>query len=507
MIHAPAPAPHDAQEAGGTPEHSPVRSISPHIAVICALAYLALHAAFPLLFPEHATAFSLIFLTLTPALASAACVRRGRSPDGPEGWSAAALAMAFWSLGMAATMASALLIGPDGEEGAIGMLLFVLYGVPLIFAAASPDNEAWHVRLLDAAMALMLGLLFAAHTLSFSTLTGTAAAGTVNLRLMFDIENLFVGAFALIRFATSGTARQRTFFGVLTLFAFAYMASAGYINHFQSDADYGGMTDLVIDAPFLLLAILALSRLPMRETWLATSQKANNLVRSASPLMLAISLLVVSASLIAGAPMLAIAGFATATLGTGLRNVFVQTESFRMQDRLDELARIDALTGLANRRQFDETLRREWARARRSGDALALVMIDIDHFKLLNDTFGHPVGDERLRAVGKALQGCVRRGGDLIARYGGEEFAAILPATVPNEAQALAEAMRGAVARLNLSSPAGSGILTVSLGIGHIFPADDGAPEALIAMADTALYRAKQEGRDRVVAAAASMLD
>ncbi len=92
-------------------------------------------------------------------------------------------------------------------------------------------------------------------------------------------------------------------------------------------------------------------------------------------------------------PGLAIAGFITATLGIGIRSMLVQSRSFEERDRLDELARLDALTGLPNRRQFDDVLHREWGRARRSGEGLALLMIDIDHFKQLNDSYGHPVGD------------------------------------------------------------------------------------------------------------------
>lgn len=162
------------------------------------------------------------------------------------------------------------------------------------------------------------------------------------------------------------------------------------------------------------------------------------------------------------------------------------------------------MTGLGNRRRFDESLRREWMRARRTGQGLALLMIDIDHFKLLNDAFGHPVGDARLRDVAEALAACATRGSDVVARYGGEEFAAILPAMTPDQAVMLAEVMRSAIERLDLPSPAPGGRVTVSIGVGHIDHVDSSDMTALTAAADAALYEAKQNGRNRTMAHAAA---
>src|SRR3546814_280932 len=115
-----------------------------------------------------------------------------------------------------------------------------------------------------------------------------------------------------------------------------------------------------------------------------------HVVQAAAPLMLPATLLMVSASLVRIDPALAIAGCGAAILGYGLRTILVQLRSLDAQSRLERLSRIDALTGLANRRQFDESLRREWDRAARSGNGMALLMIDVDQFKLLNDGLGHP---------------------------------------------------------------------------------------------------------------------
>lgn len=162
------------------------------------------------------------------------------------------------------------------------------------------------------------------------------------------------------------------------------------------------------------------------------------------------------------------------------------------------LARTDGLTGLANRRRFDEALREEWSRSQRQGSPLALLMIDIDDFKRFNDMHGHRAGDRRLQEAAAVFARHARRAGDLAARYGGEEFAVILPHAALEEARLLAERILRAV-RDSCRAPAGG--VTVSIGAASR-KADPGeGPERLVAEADRALYRAKEAGKDRVVAA------
>lgn len=165
---------------------------------------------------------------------------------------------------------------------------------------------------------------------------------------------------------------------------------------------------------------------------------------------------------------------------------------------LAALASTDALTGLANRRRFDETLDSEWSRARRSGEPIALLMIDIDNFKRLNDTLGHPAGDRCLREVGRTLAQCIGRKSDLVARYGGEEFTAILPGASQGDAFRIAEWMRRMVAGKALQTPAEGGVVTVSVGVGWVRQAEGDDPSHLTAAADGALYEAKRAGRNRV---------
>lgn len=170
---------------------------------------------------------------------------------------------------------------------------------------------------------------------------------------------------------------------------------------------------------------------------------------------------------------------------------------------LAQLASRDGLTGLANRRSFDERLDSEWRRAQRLQQPLALLMLDVDHFKLYNDTYGHLGGDDCLRRVSAAIGQHAARPGDLAARYGGEEFAVILPNTDITGAANLATRIRESVAALGLIHPQSSlQRVTISVGVAVIVPAQDQRPAALVAWADQALYQAKHLGRDRVHLAA-----
>jgi diguanylate cyclase (GGDEF)-like protein len=169
--------------------------------------------------------------------------------------------------------------------------------------------------------------------------------------------------------------------------------------------------------------------------------------------------------------------------------------------RYERLASTDALTGLANRRRFDEVLEAEWKRAERMHAPLALIMLDIDYFKAFNDTYGHPAGDHCLRQVARTLSDALKRPADIIARYGGEEFVALLPSTDLNGGFALAEALRESIAGLHIGHAASSlGRLTVSLGVATTVPARGETSDRLVTTADAALYEAKRGGRNRVCA-------
>lgn len=168
------------------------------------------------------------------------------------------------------------------------------------------------------------------------------------------------------------------------------------------------------------------------------------------------------------------------------------------EQELARLAAVDALTGLANRRTLDQVLSNEWSRARRANLPLSLLMVDVDHFKSFNDRFGHPLGDQALRAVAQSIGACVGRPSDLAARYGGEEFAVILPGTDSAGAAVLAEKIRTSIAALPAISEHAA-TLTVSIGINTWSGNPDITLEQWVSDADKALYQAKYSGRNRVV--------
>jgi diguanylate cyclase (GGDEF)-like protein len=179
------------------------------------------------------------------------------------------------------------------------------------------------------------------------------------------------------------------------------------------------------------------------------------------------------------------------------------TDQKRAETALKTLAAKDGLTGLANRRSFDQALQAEWMRAQRVRRPLALLFADVDHFKLFNDRHGHQSGDECLRAVAEIVGANAFRPTDLAARYGGEEFALILPETDRSGACEVAERIRKSVIDLKIAhgAPKAGAHVTLSVGVATLVPGAEMGPDCLLAQADQALYAAKRLGRNRVTSA------
>ena len=168
--------------------------------------------------------------------------------------------------------------------------------------------------------------------------------------------------------------------------------------------------------------------------------------------------------------------------------------------QLQLISNTDGLTGIANRRHFDQTLAHEWARAQRAQTPLSLIMLDVDVFKHFNDHYGHLAGDKCLQALALTLaQTGGRREGDLVARFGGEEFVVLLPGSAAQAAMDVAHQIQHAIQAMALPHEgAPFGIVTVSFGVAAMVPQRDQAPEELVRRADRAMYRAKQGGRNRI---------
>ncbi|MFZ2493462.1 MAG: two-component regulator propeller domain-containing protein [Thermoanaerobaculia bacterium] len=183
------------------------------------------------------------------------------------------------------------------------------------------------------------------------------------------------------------------------------------------------------------------------------------------------------------------------------RLVAEKTEELRLaNEHLARLSFVDSLTGLANRRRFDEALEEEWNRAMRFRSPIALLVADVDLFKNYNDALGHVEGDRCLTAVARVFLQAARRSGDLVARYGGEELVCLVPGADRTAALALAESLRSSVEALGIPHPASpvSRVVTISLGVAAIVPSIGTSSSSLVEEADASLYRAKREGRNRV---------
>lgn len=179
----------------------------------------------------------------------------------------------------------------------------------------------------------------------------------------------------------------------------------------------------------------------------------------------------------------------------------LQAELQEKNRQLQLLSSLDGLTGIPNRRQFNETLEMEWNRLSREQHPLSLIILDVDHFKLYNDHYGHFAGDRCLKQVAQTLEKLLNRPADLIARYGGEEFAAILPDTPLDGAMHVAETMRRAIVGIDIEHTTSPIVpyVTISLGVSSVIPAPGCSAADLIQAADRALYQAKLAGRNQSV--------
>ncbi|MBE9532349.1 MAG: diguanylate cyclase [Proteobacteria bacterium] len=175
------------------------------------------------------------------------------------------------------------------------------------------------------------------------------------------------------------------------------------------------------------------------------------------------------------------------------------TEIKGLEDELRSLTLTDELSGIANRRKLDLFFDREWASAIRNSTEISLMMIDIDFFKLFNDTYGHQAGDECLKAVARMIDSILKRPGDIVVRYGGEEFAVVMPGTDKAGALIMGEKLRKAIEGLNVEhNSSKKGVVTISIGVSSLKPGKRDSPKELFGVADKALYRSKEEGRNMV---------
>jgi diguanylate cyclase (GGDEF)-like protein len=451
-----------------------------------------------------------LLMVIAPLFAAAATLWRGRSHTTSVryGWYALSLALTIWALGALGNLWQEMVLHRQNEMYRASMLAFNLAVVPITYLLASD----WRLhgrqllRVVDALVALALGCAYFQYTWSMiNDHSASAEPGVAYLVWLLDFQNLYLAAAALVRWYVAEDRDQRDLFRALAVYMSIYFVIVFVNDHyFAGNPAFGPQYATFVTLAFAALCSFAL-RAPSARPVRAVNSTLVRMVRSGSPILLAIALLTASLFLIRVNYLWGCVGILIAVLGIGVRTTLIQVlqiehrEAMRREaSALQTIAWTDALTGVPNRHFFTESLSRAWRGERRSGRQ-AILMIDIDHFKLLNDRYGHPVGDGCLRDVARALQHALARPDDVLARYGGEEFIVLLHDSPVAGAQVVAERLRAAVQNLRIENvDAPEGVVTVSIGVASAELTDEAAAVRMVEDADRALYGAKCAGRNQV---------
>jgi diguanylate cyclase (GGDEF)-like protein len=447
---------------------------------------------------------------IAPLFAAAATLWRGRSHTTAVrfGWYALSLALTIWAVGAFGNLWQEMVLHRQNEMYRASMLAFNLAVVPTTYLLASD----WRLhgrqllRLVDALVALALGCAYFEYTWSMiNDHSAPAEAGVTYLVWLLDLQNISLAAGALARWYVAEDRNERDLFRALSVYTSIYFVIVFINDHyFAGNPAFGPQYATLVTLAFAVLSSFAL-RAPSATPVRSVNSTLVRIVRSGSPILLAVALLAASLLLIRVQYIWGCVGILIAVLGIGVRTTLIQVHQIEHREALRQkasalqtIAWTDALTGVPNRHFFTEALTRAWRDERRTGQQ-AILMIDIDHFKLLNDRYGHPVGDGCLREVARALQRALMRQDDVLARYGGEEFIVLLRNSPAADAQAVAERLRATVQNLRIEN-AGSPerVVTVSVGVASSDLTDEAAAARMVENADRALYEAKCAGRNQV---------
>jgi diguanylate cyclase (GGDEF)-like protein len=475
------------------------------------ISFLLLQIAILGLVPSIADSAAYIFMVVAPLLAAAAAFWRGRSEPAAArfGWYAVALALVVWAVGAFGNLWQELILNRRNEMYRASMLAFNLAVVPITFLLASDWrlNGRRFVRAIDALVALALGCSYFQYTWTMiSDHAAPAQVGVAYLVWLLDVQNLYMAGCALVRWYIAEERAERDLFRALSVYLAVYFAIIFVNDHyFAGNPSFGPEYGTIVTVAFAVLSALALRR-PSTLQVRQVNPALVRAVRSGSPILLAAALLIASLFLIRVDYVFGAAGVLIAVLGIGVRTTATQVRQMergealqRKTSALQTIAWTDALTGVPNRHFFAQALRRAWRGERRAGQSQAILMIDIDHFKQLNDRYGHPAGDASLREVARTLQRALVRPDDVLARYGGEEFIVLLRDTDAAGAQVVGERLRAAVENLRMKNEGcPQGVVTVSVGAASAPLSRAADATSLVEKADRALYEAKSAGRNVV---------
>ena len=490
--------------------------IAMSLAALCACPILVA------IFPDAFTGLFYSFVTAFSFFALGACFWRAwHCPPGMRAhWLLVATGLLCWAVANVMAAVSQLLSPDTITTATIEDFFYFFYGIPLLLALSMPENgeSSPAFFLLDLIQATGAGYLTYVALFGVLPFTGIPMRpiSQISLIAVYDVENLILVVLATARIVVGVRgAVERRFFRILTGYLWLYAICVTLYNHLAVSAGFADTHPILVNIlaslanlPIVALALAAIIlAVPSRRTPSSTEKTPLHLLAdNARPIFISLALVALSAVVAHQHLRLALTFIFGAFVIYGIRSALLQSkiEHTRMElekanDRLEEIALQDGLTGIANRRCFDQRLELEWGRAHRSQRPLALILIDVDHFKELNDSLGHVAGDECLLNLVAALQIVLRRPGDLLARYGGDEFVALLPETDASGAIRVAAMMQEAVASREWNCSPGSAPTTVSIGCSCWDSRHLATAEELIEAADKALYQAKQNGRNRVV--------
>ncbi len=474
-----------------------------------AVAYMAVDVVLVALLPERLSWIDVLWVVLAELAACYACFSAVQKAQ-HEGW-------ILWRL-----MALSILLSPlsafllvwlelRGSRGlpfpGLTLLLNTLFGAALLLTVTLQFDPRVLRPLRDMSVFLSAAIAGLCFVLVYSAVPireGSQPPDLLYVIHLFTAMGLFIAVIATIRMAGTDRQEERAFFFVAAVFLWANTLILAIRNHFLLSDDVRRL-DLMIPIPYVLLAIMAGYGPPRWiERW-QPSPRVSSIVRSGGTALLSFGLLILGTAvsrrhfwLGASAALLSVICYSVLNLITLSRGIEAEEALLAAKQKLEELAGLDGLTGISNRRTLDQRLEFECHAARRSGQPISLLMIDVDQFKSLNDSMGHIVGDSYLVQVAHALRNALSRTNDFVARYGGEEFVILLPATGDAGAVTVAGRLHTAISNLGLKYPASpSGRLTISVGCTTADAQAHHSPVALIDAADRAMYLAKKHGRNR----------
>jgi len=477
--------------------------------IICA------HAVLNTVFQSHGFILSYLLWSLWALLATLACLWRAfHCPLSIRThWRLASASLFFIFIAASIEAPAEIFFKAVPTVASIGDFFFFASFVPILLSITLPDEGAFSrsAFLLDSCQAAACTCL--AYTVLFGTFPFSSEPASAMpyapLEFVYDAEYLAVVLLAALRlFLGTRNTPDRYFFRSLLLYTSLYAVCSGIYNHYVGKYSLTNGMDALNDIPSAALALAAFfapATAPLTDSDLlspgASRPTLVRIVDNARPVCLSLALIGLSAIVAVRHFAVAFAFIVGAFIFYSLRASLLQNKLEHAQAALEQsnsslskIAHVDSLTGVSNRRGFDQLFAVEWGRSQRTHRPLSLLLIDVDHFKRINDTGGHLAGDECLRNTARILRATLDRPTDVIARYGGDEFAVLLTETGSPGASIVAGRIRSAIA----NDTKGPLPTTVSIGVSTWNAEGEASQDELIRAADSALYAAKHNGRNRI---------